>query len=136
MYVVILSLYISNNMNSPVDVGGFAEPCKILCQCALPSVEQLSVYPRSAHGVLESPTIGIRAHGLKGCLILLKNETCQNCVLTIPLCRGGRDEATVENRIEIERRKPPHAPSRVGEETAHAHRRAPRVTRVFFTRMS
>jgi hypothetical protein len=26
MYVVILSLYISNNMNSPVDVGGFAEP--------------------------------------------------------------------------------------------------------------
>jgi hypothetical protein len=26
MYVVILSLYISNNMDSPVDVGGFAEP--------------------------------------------------------------------------------------------------------------
>jgi len=31
MYVVILSLYISNNMDSPVDVGGFAEPRKILC---------------------------------------------------------------------------------------------------------
>ena len=35
---------------SPVDVGGFAEPRKILCQCALPSDEQLSVHPRSAHG--------------------------------------------------------------------------------------
>jgi len=31
MYVVIISLYISNNMDSPVDVGGFAEPRKILC---------------------------------------------------------------------------------------------------------
>jgi hypothetical protein len=119
-----------------VDVGGFAEPHKILCQCALPSVEQISEHPRSAHGESEFPTIGIRAHGLKGCLILLKNEICQNCVLTIPLCRGGRDEATVENRVEIRRRKPPHAPSRAGEETAHAHRRAPRVTRVFSTRMS
>jgi hypothetical protein len=33
-----------------VDVGGFAEPRKILCQSDLPSVEQLSVHPRSAHG--------------------------------------------------------------------------------------
>ena len=33
-----------------MDVGGFAEPRKILCQCALPSDEQLSVHPRSAHG--------------------------------------------------------------------------------------
>jgi len=86
-------------------------------------------------GEPESPTIGIRAYGLKGCLILLKTKSCQNCVLTIPLCRGGRDEATVENRVEIGRRTPPHAPSRAGEETAHPHRRAPRVTRVFFTRM-
>jgi hypothetical protein len=38
-----------------VDVGGFAEPRKILCQCALPSVEQLSVHLRSAHGVPEFP---------------------------------------------------------------------------------
>jgi len=37
-------------MDSPLDVGGFAEPRKILCQCALPSYEQLSVHPRSAHG--------------------------------------------------------------------------------------
>ena len=50
IYVVILSLYISNNIDSPVDVGGFAEPRKILCQCALLSVEQLLVHPRSAHG--------------------------------------------------------------------------------------
>jgi len=62
----------------------------------LPSVEQISEHHRR-----ESPTIGIRAHGLKGRLILLKNESCQNCVLTIPLCRGGRYEASVENRIEI-----------------------------------
>jgi len=82
------------------------------------------------------PTISIRAHGLKGCLILLKNESCQNCILTIPLCRWGRDEATGENRVKIGRRNSPHAPSRVGEVTAHAHRLAPRVTRVFFTRMS
>jgi len=33
-----------------VDVGGFAEPRKILSQCALPSYEQISVHPRSAHG--------------------------------------------------------------------------------------
>ena len=33
-----------------MDVGGFAEPRKILCQYALPSVEQLSVHPRSAYG--------------------------------------------------------------------------------------
>jgi hypothetical protein len=52
-------------------------------------------------GETESPTIGIRAHGLKGCLILLKNESCQNYILTIPLCRGGTNEATVENRVEI-----------------------------------
>jgi len=62
-------------------------------------------------GETESPTIGIRAHGLKGCLILLKNGSCQNCVLTIPLCRGGRDEATVENHVEIGRRKRQHAPA-------------------------
>ena len=50
MYVVILSLYISNNMDSPVDVGGFAEPRKILCLTVLyPSYEKISVHPRSAH---------------------------------------------------------------------------------------
>jgi hypothetical protein len=37
-------------MDSPVDVGNFAEPRKILCQCALLAVEQLSVHPRSAYG--------------------------------------------------------------------------------------
>jgi len=43
---------------------------------------------------------------------LLKNESCQNGVFTIPLCRGGRDEATGENGVEIERRTCPHAPLR------------------------
>ena len=45
-------------MDSPVDVGGFAELRKILCQCALLSVEQLSVHPQSAHGEPDSPTKG------------------------------------------------------------------------------
>jgi hypothetical protein len=66
---------------------------------------------------------------------LLKNVSCQNGVLTIPMFRGGRDEATGENRIKIGRRKQPHAPSRASKVAGHAHRRAPRVTRVFFARM-
>jgi hypothetical protein len=41
-------------MDSPVDVGGFAEPRKILCQCALPSFEQLSVHHRSNSLTLSS----------------------------------------------------------------------------------
>jgi hypothetical protein len=79
------------------------------------SYEQISVHHRS-----ESPTIGIRAHGIKGCLILLKNEICQNCVFTIQLCRGGRDQATVENDVEIGRRNRHHAASRAGEVAGHA----------------
>jgi len=38
-----------------VDVGGFAEPRKILCQCDLPSYKQISVHPRSAHGGAGNP---------------------------------------------------------------------------------
>ena len=130
IYCNPFSIYL-NNIDSPVDVGGFAEPRKILCQCAIPP---LSNYQYILGRI--SPTIGIRAHGLKGCLILLKNQSCQNCVLTIPLCRGGRDEATVENRVEIGSWKRPHAPSRAVRVAGHAHRRAPRVTRVFLTRMT
>jgi len=55
---------------------------------------------------------------------LLKNESCQNYVLTIPLCIGGRDEATGENGIEI------------GRQAAHAHQRATHKPRVFFARMA
>jgi hypothetical protein len=58
---VILLLHVSLYLIqwlSPVDVGGFAEPRKILCQCALPSYEQISVHPRSAHGVPELPNMG------------------------------------------------------------------------------
>jgi hypothetical protein len=101
----------------------------------LASYGQLSEHHRSAHGGVGIPNNWYQSHGLKGCLILLKNESCRNCVLTIPLCRGGRDEATVENRVEIGRRKWPHAPSRSGGVVDHAHRRAPRVTRVFFAQM-
>jgi len=119
-----------------VDVGDLPNHVKYCVSVLKPPMSKYQYTTGPRIGELESPTIGIRAHGLKGCLILLKNESCQNCVLIIPLCRGGRDEATVENRVEIGRLKPPHALSRAGEETAHAHRRAPRVTRVFFTRMT
>jgi ABC-type cobalamin transport system permease subunit len=40
--------------------------CVSVC---IPSYEQKSVHHRSALGEPESPTIGIRVHGLKGCLI-------------------------------------------------------------------
>ena len=43
-----------------------AEPRKILCQCALPSVEQLSVHPRSAHGVPEFPNHWYQSTWFKG----------------------------------------------------------------------
>jgi hypothetical protein len=56
---------------------------------------------------------------------LPKNKSCQNSVLTIPLCRGGRDEHTGENGAEIERHTCPHTPSRASEAFAYAHRRAP-----------
>ena len=48
---------------------------------------------------------------------MLKNESCPNGVLTIPLCRGGRDEATGENGVKIGRRK---TAARAGEETAQS----------------
>ena len=51
---------------SPVDVGGFAEPRKILCQCALPSDEQLSVHPRSAHGGAGVPNNWYQSTWFKG----------------------------------------------------------------------
>jgi hypothetical protein len=39
--------------------------------------------------------IGIRAYGLKWCLIFCsKNESCKNYVLTIPLCRKGKRTIT------------------------------------------
>jgi hypothetical protein len=50
-----------------VDVGGFAEPRKILCQCTLPSYEQISVHPRSAQGEPEFPNIGYLQPYLSAC---------------------------------------------------------------------
>jgi hypothetical protein len=43
---------------------------------------------------------------------LLKNESCQNFVLTISLCGGGIDEYTGENGAKIRRQKWPYAPTR------------------------
>jgi len=40
--------------------------------------------------------------------------------LTIPPCRGGRDEATDENGVKIGRRTWPHSPSLSGKASAHA----------------
>ena len=56
-----------------------------------------------------------------------KNESCQNYVLTIPLCKGGRGDATGENGVKIRRRTWPHALTRSGEVAVHARRRAPRI---------
>ena len=66
---------------------------------------------------------------------LLKNKSCHNCVLTIPSCREGRDEATGENSVKIGRRKWPHSPSLSGKASAHTHRPAPCAPHGFFTRM-
>jgi hypothetical protein len=49
-----------------VDVGGFAEPRKILCQCALPSIEQLSVYPDPRMGETEFPNNWYQSTWFKG----------------------------------------------------------------------
>jgi len=56
--------FISNTMTLSCGCRQFAEPRKILCQCAYPS---LSKYQNTTGR--KSPTIGIRAHGLKGYLI-------------------------------------------------------------------
>ena len=93
-----------------MDVGGFAEPRKILCLSVLTS--PLSNYQfitgrrDSAHQLVSELKVLVVFD------FLLKNKSCQNCVLTIPLCRGGRDEATVENHVKNGRRNHPHAPAR------------------------
>jgi len=118
-----------------VDVGVLPNHVKYCVPVCLASFEQLSVHHRSAHGGAGIPNNWYQSIWFKWCLILLKNESCQNCILTIPLCRGGRDEATGEKGVEIELQKRPHAPSPAGRVAGHTHRRAPRVTRVYFARM-
>jgi hypothetical protein len=96
-----------------VDVGDLPNHVKYCVSVLTLRLATINTPPVRAWGSRNPLTIGIRAHGLKGCLILLKNESCQNYVLTTSLCRGERDEATVENRVEIGRRKRPHAPTRL-----------------------
>jgi len=67
MCVVILSLYVSNNMDSPVDVGGFAEPRKLLCLSELKpplSNYQYTTGPRM--GVPEFPNNWYQSTWFKG----------------------------------------------------------------------
>jgi len=87
-----------------VDVGNLPNHVKYCVSVLYPPLSNYQYTPVRAWGCRNSPTIGIRAHGLKGCLILLKNESCHNCVLTIPLCKGGRDEAIGKNGVKIGRR--------------------------------
>ena len=103
-----------------MDVGDLPNHVKYCVSVLKPPMGKYQNTPGPRMGEPESPTIGIRADGLKWCLILLKNENCQNCVLTIPLCRGGRDEATGENGVKIGRRTWPHSPSLSGKASAHA----------------
>jgi len=113
-------------MASPVDVGGLPNHVKYC----------VSVLSLQWANIRTSP-VGIPYNWYQslvwsGVWFLLKNESCQNCVLTIPPCRGGTDEATGENDVKIGRRTWPHSPSLSSKAFAHAHRRAPRV---FFTQM-
>ena len=56
MYVVIISLYISNNIDSPVDVGGFAEPRKCCVSVLFPPLSKYQYTPGPRMGEPESPT--------------------------------------------------------------------------------
>jgi len=51
IYCNPFSIYL-NNIDSPVDVGGFAEPRKILCQCAIPPLSNYQYTPGR-----KSPTV-------------------------------------------------------------------------------
>jgi hypothetical protein len=56
-------------------------------------------------GVPEFPNNWYQSVWFKGVFVFCsKNKSSQNGVLTIPLCRGGRDEATGENGVKIGRR--------------------------------
>jgi len=96
-----------------VDVGDLPNHVKYCVLVCLASNGQLSEHHWSTYRGLESPTIGIRASsGLKCCLIFARNWKLSKLCLTIPLCRGERDEATGENNVKIRRLTWPHAPTR------------------------
>jgi hypothetical protein len=83
-------------------------------------------------GEPELPNNWYQSTWFKGVFDFAQYESCQNCVLTIPLCRGGRDETTGENGVKIGLRTWPHSPSLSGKASAHARRHAPRF---FFAQM-
>ena len=114
-------------MASPVDVGGLPNHVKYCVSVLSLQWANIRTSP------IESPYNWYQSIWFEVVFdFLLKNESCQNEVLTIPSCRGGRDEANGENGVKIGRRTWPHSPSLSGKASTHAHRRAPRV---FFTRM-
>jgi hypothetical protein len=96
-----------------VDVGDLPNHVKYCVPVWLAFFEQLSVHHRSAHGGARIPNNWYQSIWFKVVFdFLFKNKSCQNYVLTIPLCRGGRDEATGEKGVEIGRRNHPRAPAR------------------------
>ena len=95
-----------------MDVGDLSNHVKYCVSVCLASNGKLSEHHRSAHRRAGIPNNWYQNRWFKVVFdFFLKNESCQNCVLTIPLCRGGRDEATGANGIEIGRRTWPHVPS-------------------------
>ena len=85
-----------------MDVGDLPNHVKYCVPVWLAFFEQLSVHHRSAHGGARIPNNWYQSIWFKVVFdFLFKNESCQNYVLTIPLCRGRRDEATGEKGVEI-----------------------------------
>jgi len=78
-------------MDSPVDVGGFAEPHKILCLTVLyPSYEKISVHPRSAHRGAGIPLQSLATH-----FILLMEENKIFDILDERLMGQDREEEVI-----------------------------------------
>jgi len=110
-----------------VDVGDLPNHVKYRVLVCLASNEQLSVHHRSAQGGAEIPNNWYQSKWFKVVFdFCSKNKSCQNCVLTIPLCRGGRDEATGETASKSKVKNGPtrhHAPARwlaTGTDARHA----------------
>jgi len=80
-----------------VDVGGFAEPRKILCQCALPSYEQISVHPRSdfPNTTMMENSTEVVMREIKDSLVVLIIEDVGNfiieCFRCWTVCQAGKD---------------------------------------------
>jgi hypothetical protein len=115
-----LSLIISI---SHVDVGDLPNHVKY-CVSVLSLLWAMIMNTTVPHGE-KSPTNWYQSLWfISSVWFLLKNESCQNGVLNIPLWRAGRDEHTAENDTKFWRGALPHAPTRADEKATYEHRHA------------